>query len=34
MYTDSQWTPFKSRSDDVHKNVYKVVDETGFELAL
>lgn len=34
MYTDSHWTLFKSRSDDIHKNVYKLVDETGFGLAL
>lgn len=32
MNTDSHWTPFKPRSDDICKNVYKLADETGFGL--
>lgn len=34
MYTDSHWTSFESRGEDIPKNVYKLVAETGFGLEL
>lgn len=33
-YSDSHWTSFKSRGENIRKNVYKLVAETAFGLEL